>query len=54
MTLRPRAMTSPTPVAASASAIFTSMPGSGLPTEPTMGLSLGDVTVSTGAVSVRP
>ena len=54
ITLRPRAITSPTPVAASASSIFTSMPGSGRPTEPAIGFSLGEVTVRTGAVSVRP
>ena len=54
MTLRPRAITSPTPVAASGSAILTSMPGSGCPTEPAIGFSLGEVTDRTGAVSVRP
>ena len=53
MTLRPRAMTSPTPVP-SGSWIFTSTPVSGWPTLPGSAFCLGEVTVRTGAVSVRP
>ena len=45
---------SPTPVAGSGSAIFTSIPGSGRPTDPAIGFSLGEVTARTGAVSVSP